>query len=212
MTATTRRAALGALASAPALAIPAVASTASPTDDAALFALRAEIEAADQRERAALKAQALAETVHYSRVPKRPSKPSEETPVLGDMERRLLEKFRLRLEEVNSRGPSPHEVAMREWEHECARVRVESGVAEAEASTDEAQEATDAIGRRIASIRATTLNGLVFKAKYALAHNKDEPDPGVVASILADLIAMSAVPGEGCMSTPARPVAQRRSA
>jgi hypothetical protein len=44
-------------------------------------------------------------------------------------------------------------------------LRIESGLAEAEACTDEAQEATDAIGRRIPAIRARTLAGLIFKAK-----------------------------------------------
>ena len=50
----------------------------------------------------------------------------------------------------------------------------------------------EAISQRIAEIRATTLAGLVFKAKYALAHNESEPDPTVVELILADLMAMSA--------------------
>jgi hypothetical protein len=36
-----------------------------------------------------------------------------------------------------------------------------------------------------------TIAGLVFKAKYALAHNESEPDPTVVESILVDLMAMS---------------------
>ena len=46
-------------------------------------------------------------------------------------------------------------------------------------------------GQRVAAIRATTLAGLVFKAKYALAHNHSEPDPAVMTSIVDDLLAMS---------------------
>ncbi len=66
MTAPTRRAALTALAGVPALALPAVAIAASLGADAALFALQPEIDAADQREAAALAAQTFSEETYYA--------------------------------------------------------------------------------------------------------------------------------------------------
>jgi hypothetical protein len=185
MTSTTRRAALTALAGASVLAIPAAAA---PNADAALFALQPEIEAADQRETAALKAQSGAEDDYFAR---QPPKPTRQLPVLGAKEAEALERFRRCLEEAD-KGPTPHEIAVRDWERECERLAIECGREAAEERTGAAQEAVDAIGRRIAAIRATTLAGLAWKAKYAIAHNEGEADPKVTQSIIDDLLAMSA--------------------
>jgi hypothetical protein len=90
------------------------------------------------------------------------------------------------------RGPSPHELAVRTWKEEIERLRDECGQTATEERANEAMNEAEAISQRIAEIRATTLAGLIFKAKYALAHDSYEPHPEVVESILADLMAMSA--------------------
>lgn len=43
---------------------------------------------------------------------------------------------------------------------------------------------------RLVEMRATTLAGLIFKARYAAEHYSGDPDPMVVDSILDDLLAM----------------------
>jgi hypothetical protein len=104
MTATTRRAALGALAGASALALPAVAIAATSSPDAELFAMQAEIEAADEHQKAMIEAQNRADTVYHTLMPPRPSKPSEEALVLNAKQLEQLERFRLSLEEVDARS------------------------------------------------------------------------------------------------------------
>jgi hypothetical protein len=160
MSAPTRRAALGALASVPALALPAVAHAAtSPTDDAELFALQPEIEAADREARLAIEAQeALSEAYEAARPPR------PET--------------------------DPHGPARRAWLKEVSRISDECGMTAAEERASEAFHRVNVMSARLVSIQATTLAGLIFKAKFAAAHLPDQWDPDVMASIVEDLLAM----------------------
>jgi hypothetical protein len=43
---------------------------------------------------------------------------------------------------------------------------------------------------QIVAIRATTIAGLIFKARYASEHYRDEPGDEVMESIVADLLAI----------------------
>ena len=43
---------------------------------------------------------------------------------------------------------------------------------------------------QIVAIRATTIAGLIFKARYASEHYRDEPDDEVMELIVDDLLAM----------------------
>jgi hypothetical protein len=88
-----------------------------------------------------------------------------------------------------------YEQAVTAREEEIARIKVESGEAAAEERSTETLQAAVAIRDQIAAIRATTLAGLVFKARYAAEHYRDEPDEEVMASILDDLLAMDGEAG-----------------
>jgi hypothetical protein len=194
MSAPTRRAALGALAGLPALALPSVAHAAtSPTDDAELFALQPEIEAADREARLAIDAQeALSETYKAARPP-RPVPPSpEEATVasLGEKGMELITRFRESLAQAKRRPPDPHELAELAWREECGRLSDECGMTAAEERASEAFRRVNAMSARLASIQATTPAGLIFKARFAAAHLPDEWDPDVMASIVEDLLAM----------------------
>jgi hypothetical protein len=45
---------------------------------------------------------------------------------------------------------------------------------------------------KIIAIRATTLAGLKFKAKYVAEHDPDAPNEELLDSIIADILAMDA--------------------
>ena len=67
------------------------------------------------------------------------------------------------------------------------KTALEAGLAAAEATVREAQNASDALRNRIVEIPATTLTGLIFKARYAAKH---DCEPDVVTSIVNDLLAI----------------------
>jgi hypothetical protein len=192
MTATTRRSALTALASAPALAIPAFAtpSTSSPHhSDAELFALQPEIEAADYRFNVALDAQNRAEERTFPRPP-RPAQP-EPSFVKEDW----FQTFKEKMAELNANpNPSPewaaYDVALKAWEEEIARIDLETGAAAACDHADDLLCEVDAICDKIIAIRATTLAGLKFKAKYVAEHDPDAPSLELLDSIIADILEM----------------------
>jgi hypothetical protein len=72
----------------------------------------------------------------------------------------------------------------------CDRLRVNSGLKAGEESQYEAEVIVLALRDRIVEIRAATLAGLIFKAKYAAEHYRSEYDPEVMASIVDDLLAL----------------------
>jgi len=94
----------------------------------------------------------------------------------------------------------PHKVAMEQWEAECKRLRGECkrlrgecGLTAANAEQNAAVDAILDVRDKVEAIPATTLAGLIFKAKFAAAHFGGEPDEFVTASIVDDLITL----GEG---------------
>ena len=133
----TRGAALGALASVPALAILpaagsalALASTASPVHpDAALLAMQPAIEAADRELDVALDALDAADDAYSDKEPDRPAEP--EADFLAE-ERQALDLLSAAARMREGKAPSPawaaHEQAIADHEREVERLKGECGV------------------------------------------------------------------------------------
>jgi hypothetical protein len=197
----TRRAALGALASAPALAVLpvagsafALAATASPAHpDAALFAMQSAIEAADGELDAAFVALEPAENAFFAKEPDAPMLP--DCPVFSAEEQQALDAFAAKTRAAQKRGRLPVLVAyyqaVQDYEGERERLKVECGVTAAERMQNAAQDTISGLSAVLAATPATTLAGLIFKARYAATHYSDDYDDGVMISIVDDLMAMA---------------------
>ncbi len=191
-----RRAALaGALAAVPTLAgaslVPGPSQASPAHPDADLFALKDAIAFADKEFAAALDVSAAADTAFERGRPPRPVYPE----VVRD------EAWHIRVEVIGARfparAPSPqeeaHAAAMLRFEAECERLRDECGEAAASEAEDAAHDGVVSLRDEIVQIQATTVAGLVFKAKYAAAHYADEYDPDIMVSIVDDLLALGEV-------------------
>jgi hypothetical protein len=88
-----------------------------------------------------------------------------------------------------------YEAAVEAWEEEDERIRAETGESAASERSTETLDAVSALRDKIVAIRATTLAGLKFKAKYALEHYADDPDEEVMQSIAEDLLAIDLAGG-----------------
>lgn len=203
---TNRRAVLGAVLAAGAVAVtalPAATAVAKTSigdhPDAALLALGPEIEAADReyelREQQATGAWNVAGDMFNGESLKPPATPeclktiSEPTLIEMQKENRW-EELRVLIEEFKK-----HEAALEAWQKEKnalqERALIESGLRAA----DEAVTAADKIrltirDEKLVVTRARTLEGLIFKAKYAASHFDNEYDEEVMISIVDDLIAL----------------------
>jgi hypothetical protein len=177
--------AAGAVATVPAAG--AIASVGHP--DAALFALQADIEAADRLQSAAFDVRNACERACLAVLPPPPPKP--EGAKFTDEE--WFGTFVKKMTELNS-SPSPlgaaYDAAIEAWVQEKERLDDEAGLTAAEERVAEAQREGDDIRDQIVATRATTLAGLKFKAKYAVDHYPGEFDQDVMASIVDDLLAM----------------------
>jgi hypothetical protein len=186
-----RRAALGALASVPALAILpaagsalALASTASPLHpDAALFAMQSAIDAADRELEAALDTLEAADDAYSAKEPERPEAPEAE---FSAEERQAIDALRA----AAARTPSPafaaYEQAFADYERETERLKAECGVTAANELELAALAATGRAAQALVDTPARTLAGLIFKARYAAKRDYDED---LMASIVDDLLA-----------------------
>lgn len=189
-----RRSFLAGLAAAGALsAVPVAQALASPEHpDAALLALGPEIEAADLMEVQSIRdLSRLEEAYAAAAKPEKPEPPKDWTK--EDIEVAVQELHRGRRDSLERRDEADrsYEEACRAWDDSRDRLWDEMGVSAAEDLNREASDAVDDLGDRVAAIRARTLAGLIFKAKYAVAHNESEADPRVVESIVEDLLAMA---------------------
>jgi len=195
-----RRAALGALASVPALVILpaasaiALASAASPVHlDAALFAMQPAIEAADRELAAALAALNPAEDAYFDKEPDRPAEPGG--PVFSAEEQQALDAFAAKLRARRERGQAPewvaYEQAVQDHEREIERLKAEFGVTAAEEMQHAAHETISQVQADLVDTPAKTLAGLSFKARYAATHYSGEYNEEVMASIVDDLLTMA---------------------
>jgi hypothetical protein len=178
------------LAGAAAATVPAAGAIASAGHpDAALFALQADIEAADRLQTAAFDVRNACEKACLA--VRLPPPPKPEGAAFTNEE--WFGMFVSKMTELNA-SPSPdgkaYDAAIEAWVQEKERLDDETGLTAAEERVAEAQSEGDALRDQIVATRATTLAGLKFKAAYAAAHYPDEPDQDVMASIVADILAM----------------------
>jgi hypothetical protein len=178
------------LAGAVAATVPAAgALAAAGHPDAALFALQADIDAADRLWMASFDPRDVAEKAYFAARGPQPAKP--EGAAFTDEE--WFVTFKEKMAELRA-NPSPegtaHLAACEAWAKEDERLHVETGLTAAEARDEEIDADISALRDQIVATRATTLAGLKFKAKYALDHYPDEPDQDVMVSIVDDILAM----------------------
>jgi hypothetical protein len=192
-----RRVALGALASVPALAILpggsalALGSAASPVHpDAALFAMQSAIEAADRELEAAHAALNTADDAYSNRAPEAPAKP--DGPVFTAEEQQALDGFvALTIRKTPLAAWAAYDQAVTDHKRDCERLEAACGVTAAEEMQAVAHKTISRMQAALVDTPATTLAGLIFKARYAAAHWPGEWDAGVMASIVDDLLTMA---------------------
>ncbi len=100
------------------------------------------------------------------------------------------------------------EAALKAWqEDEIPCARRESGLLAAEEAQAEVDEIRLSIrDEKLIPTRARTLEGLIFKARYAASHFKEDYDEEVMRSIVHDLLAIAAdadrvlAPGEEALT------------
>jgi hypothetical protein len=188
-----RRAVLRSLLAAGAVAtVPAAGALGSPEHpDAALFALQADIEAADRLKEASYGPLNVAETAYFAARGPQPAMPSPDTAFTDE---EWFVTFKERMAELRA-CPSPeaaaHLAACEAWEEEDKRLHDETGLTAARERDEEIDADVLALRDEIVATRATTLAGLKFKAKYAIDHYPGEPDQDVMDSIVDDILAMT---------------------
>ena len=91
--------------------------------------------------------------------------------------------------------PSPawavYEQAFQDHERETERLKDECGLTAASEMQDAVHETVNQLQADLIDAQATTLDGLIFKARYAATHYSDEWDEEVMISIVEDLLAMA---------------------
>jgi hypothetical protein len=170
-------------------AVTAAAAALPSHPDAALFALQPLIDVADREYDETFDAVAVADGKMFAR----PKKPAD--PELDQLSRQAIAEFGKRMAKIRALGPTPEQVAyeeaVRQWEQEEALAHLESGRDAAHEAQRAKHSGVMALQTRIVETRATTLAGLIFKARYAVAHYGGEPDQDVIDSIVDDLLAMA---------------------
>lgn len=170
------------------LASPTAAAPITSPDhpDAALLALQTEIDAAERAWKALFREKTAAEERYFAM---RPSQPHPQEIASNKALMRALggdeidEAARKALEDFRATGQAD--------EH----ARQASGLKAAEEAEDEADKRILAIrNEKIIPTRATTLDGLIFKARYAASHFEGDPDEDVMLSIVDDLLALKGEP------------------
>jgi hypothetical protein len=88
------------------------------------------------------------------------------------------------------RRMAAHAASVQAWTEDCERLKHEFGVKAAFDRSDEVDDQVEVIRDRIAELRAITIDGLKFKAKYASQHCTTEWDVKIMASIVDDILAL----------------------
>jgi hypothetical protein len=158
--------------------------------DSALIALAPAIAAAYRRFDAAFDKAARAEAVFDAKKKPKPVEPEIADPLFVEM-KSAAEKW---AGERETRRNHPLSIAyrraVRRWEQHQALLKRQCGLAAAERARDKALDKTIDLQVEVASIRATTLRGLILKASYAAKHHRGQYDEAVMVSIVDDLLAM----------------------
>ena len=170
--------------------MPAAADVAVSHPDAKLLALASEIEAADRENELGERAMNAVETLFFSIRSEEPERP---TITYQAMEELIAQK---RWDEITKFGAEvrKQEAALKAWqEDEMPHARRKSGLLAAEEAQAEADEIRLSIrDEKLIPTRARTLEGLIFKARYAASHFKEDYDEEVMRSIVDDLLAIAA--------------------
>jgi hypothetical protein len=187
MTTPSNRAFLQGAAAVAAAAIPTSSALASgPDPDAALLALPAELDAADMAWGIRARERTAVESVYFALKPDKPETPCASKSVMeafwAGNSRPLIEA---------SKSPDTYAEAMKAWREATEQAERETGLKAAEEAQDEADAIRLAIRDKIVSTRARTLNGLIFKARYAASHFPGDPDEDVMRSIVEDLLSLA---------------------
>jgi hypothetical protein len=194
-----RRTALAGALAAGGAALATLPTTLLGHPDAALFALQADLEAADREMDAAHADWCAAEEEFVAAVPAMPKRPEfyehfaeEGIDLLGSDDWRKADPDRIRAcaDELAVRLKA-HDVELAAWKDWRAQLRARSRIPAADERIDQRDAVVSAIRDKIAGLPATTLAGLKMKARYAIRH-PDELDAQIMASIVHDLLAMSA--------------------
>jgi hypothetical protein len=158
--------------------------------DAELLAIGDELAHADEVEDKAHAAHSIAEDKFYTAKPPAPIAP--EVDVSGE---EWFKAIQAKLALDKARGPTLEQAAFERakaaHEKECERISLECGLTETEEAQKIASIAAMEIRDRIAGIPATTLLGLMTKARYAATHDQCAYDEEIMNSIVSDLLAMS---------------------
>ena len=171
-----------AAAAAAAATIPAGAALASePNPDAAFLALQPEIDAADQAWEARYRERTACEKVYFA---VRRDKPK--APMLDKATGESV------LSPEAAKAVDAYADAEKAWRKATGQAHDDTGLT----ASEEAQTAADAVrlaicNEKIIPMRAKTLEGLIFKARYAASHFPGDPDEDVMRSIVDDLLAMA---------------------
>jgi hypothetical protein len=190
------RSSLGAIAGVSALALPVVANAITPSPDAELFALQPEIDAADRLAKEANDALNRLEAVYEAATPPEPvPEPVRPTPfpVVENDQRSTAERVTAAVEQVRvlyAERDARHDREWLAWNDGCLRLAEECGLTAANDRAEEADHRVMSLADKLATTRATTLAGLIFKARHAAAHFPGDRDEEVTASIVDDLLAM----------------------
>jgi hypothetical protein len=194
--ATNRRAVLGAVLAAGAAvsvsAIPAASEPALGDDhpDAALLALAPEIEAADREFELRYQITNAAEDVFFSIKPEKPETPKSLTTITAQALEETMAQGRWDVLGQWRQELLKHDEALENWSENLPRAEIDSGLAAAEEAQNEADKVCLMIrDEKLIPTRARTIDGLIFKARYAARFDYDE---NVMVSIVDDLLALAA--------------------
>lgn len=189
-----RRGALRAMAGASALAVLPGGAAArlivnGPHPDAELLALGPAIDEADRQQHLAIDAEAKVDEAFFEK--KRALGPAPIAPEEPEWTA-AIEAARKANEATEARqSTGAYAEAMAAWKAQYEALDAEH-TKEAESLTGPANDKIAELREEILSWQPETLDGLIFKARYAAAHYEYEYDLDVMISIVDDLLAMSA--------------------
>jgi hypothetical protein len=168
----------------------AVAAATPGEADAELLALGDALARAGELADKAHAAHSAAEDAYFAAKP-----PAPTAPVVDASSEEWFRAVQAKLASDKAKGPSPEQAAFEQakanHEKECDRISLECGLAAAEEAQRIASIAAMEIRDTIAGIQATTLVGLMIKARYSAEHDQCAYDEEIMNSIVDDLLAMS---------------------
>jgi hypothetical protein len=191
MTTPSKRAFLRGAAAVAAAAIPAAGALASAHNpDAALLALQAELDDADTVREALYREWTAAEEACSVLKPDKPQEPCTPKAIVDAFQAGDSRPL-IAYHEASKSSDTDYEEALKAWREATEKAERDSGFEEAEEAVSAAEDVRLAIRDKIIAIRARTLAGLTFKARYAASHFPGDPDAEIMISIVEDLLSLA---------------------